>query len=149
MCIRDRLLRLRAYVPVTHFVLNTRPAEMCIRDRRYTLRLLTLDQFQRAATLIAACELIRREDESTWGKEPFRIGLWVGQRSTPNWTKDAAEATKRSHGEWNGAAGRGTPYQLTHCPWCGQPIDPGKNIRVETPDEGRGRTFQYLSLIHI
>jgi hypothetical protein len=112
---------------------------------RYTLRLLTLDQFQRAATLIAACELIRRKDESVWGKEPFRIGLWVGQRSTPNWTKDAAEATKRSHGEWNGAAGRGTPYQLTHCPWCGQPIDPGKNIRVETPDEGRGRTFQYCS----
>ena len=30
-----------------------------------------------------------------WGSEPFRIGLWVGQRSTPNWTEDAAEAIKQ------------------------------------------------------
>ena len=109
---------------------------------RYTLRLLTLDQFQRAATLIAACEMIRRADPATWGDEPFRIGLWVGQRSTPNWTKDAAEAIKDSRGQWSGG-GKGTPHQLTNCPWCGQPINPGRDIRVETPDDGRGRTFQY------
>jgi hypothetical protein len=114
---------------------------------RYTLRLLTLQQFQRAATLIAACEIIRRENPAQWGVEPFRIGLWVGQRSTPNWTQDAAEAVKRDHGMWQGrgAGGKGTPHQLTNCPWCGRPIDPGKNIRVETVDQGRGRTFQYCS----
>ena len=65
---------------------------------RYTLRLLTLQQFQRAAALICACELIRREDPATWGDEPFRIGLWVGQRSTPNRTEDAAEILKQDHG---------------------------------------------------
>ena len=113
---------------------------------RYTLRLLTLQQFQRAATLIAACEVIRREDPTRWGIEPFRIGLWVGQRSTPNWTKDAAEAIKRDRGiGWGGGGvgGRGTPYQITNCPWCGSSLDPGKHIQVETVEQGRGRTFQY------
>src|SRR5690606_3349877 len=43
---------------------------------RYTLRLLTLQQFQRAATLVCSMEAIRREDESTWGEEPFTLGLW-------------------------------------------------------------------------
>jgi len=62
---------------------------------RYTLRLLTLQQFQRAAALICACEVIRREDADRWGSEPFRIGLWVGQRSTPNWVADADEAIKQ------------------------------------------------------
>ncbi|HMR67759.1 MAG TPA: helicase, partial [Anaerolineae bacterium] len=114
---------------------------------RYTLRLLTLQQFQRAAALICACETIRRDKPAKWGAEPFRIGLWVGQRSTPNWTKEAAEAIKKDHdlGWGSGLGAGGTPYQLTNCPWCGQPINPGKNIVVETVEQGRGRTFQYCS----
>jgi len=110
---------------------------------RYTLRLLTLQQFQRAAALICACELLRQEDPGRWGDEPFRIGLWVGQRSTPNWTKDAAEAVRHAHNL--GWGGGGTPHQLTNCPWCGRPIHPGQNIQVETVEAGRGRTFQYCS----
>jgi len=114
---------------------------------RYTLRLLTLQQFQRATTLICVCELIRRDNPDLWGTEPFRIGLWVGRRSTPNWTKDAEEAVKNHHDvEWQGSVGgRGTPAQLTNCPWCGKPINPGRDITVETYEKGRGRTFQYCS----
>src|SRR6185436_515728 len=45
---------------------------------RYTLRVLTLQQFQRAAALICACEDIRRtaasNGDNRWGKTPFRIG---------------------------------------------------------------------------
>lgn len=108
---------------------------------RYTLRLLTLQQFQRATALICACEILRQEDPRTWGDEPFRIGLWVGQRSTPNWTKDAAEANKQARNI--GWGGGGTPHQLTNCPWCGKPILPGQNIQVETVEAGRGRTFMY------
>lgn len=109
---------------------------------RYTLRLLTLQQFQRSATLIAACEHIRRQQPDRWGSEPFRLGLWVGRNSTPNWTNDAAEAVKQIRNQGGYAAGA-TPHQLTNCPWCGAPIDPGKHIEVEKPDRGRGRTFLY------
>jgi hypothetical protein len=51
---------------------------------RYTLRLLTLDQLGRAATLICALELEREKDPTKLGVWPFEIGLWVGQGATPN-----------------------------------------------------------------
>jgi hypothetical protein len=35
--------------------------------------------------------------------------------------------------------------QLKYCPWCGSPIHPGKNIKVETIEQGVGRTLQYCS----
>ena len=44
---------------------------------RYTLRLLTAQQFQRAAALICAAEVLRRADPGTWGDRRFSIGLWV------------------------------------------------------------------------
>ncbi len=119
---------------------------------RYTLRLLTLQQFQRASALICACEVIRREacakGDNRWGDDPFRIGLWVGQRTTPNRTEDSAESIKRNHGFYMGGSaggGSGTPAQLTHCPWCGSRIDPGKDIVVEGFQEGRGRTLIYCA----
>jgi hypothetical protein len=118
---------------------------------RYTLRLLTLQQFQRATTLIAACELIRRGDPAVWGDEPFRIGLWVGQRSTPNYTADAAAIVKSqlAGGDYSASysgsvGGSGTPHQLTTCPWCGRPIS-FNEIEVESFAAGRGRTIQYCS----
>ena len=51
---------------------------------RYTLRLLTLDQLSRAATLICALELERQKDVEKLGEWPFEIGLWVGKAATPN-----------------------------------------------------------------
>ncbi|HWR65792.1 MAG TPA: DISARM system helicase DrmA [Bellilinea sp.] len=114
---------------------------------RYTLRLLTLQQFQRAAALICACESIRREDPAKWGNESFRIGLWVGMRSTPNWTADSAEIIKeyRRTGYFRSTAtgGQGSPHQLTNCPWCGTPINPGTDIVVETYKHGQCRTTVY------
>ena len=58
---------------------------------RYTLRLLTVQQFQRAATLMCACEKIRISDKQKWGKFPFQVGLWVGTNVTPNTRKAAVE----------------------------------------------------------
>ncbi len=112
---------------------------------RYTLRLLTIQQFQRAAALICACEVIRRTDEKKWGTEPFRIGLWVGQKTTPNTTEQADESIQQSHGQgrFRGARISGSPAQLTNCPWCGSKIDPGRDIKVETYAKGRCRTVAF------
>lgn len=123
---------------------------------RYTLRLLTLQQFQRATALICACELIRREAEvagkPVWGKEPFRIGLWVGSKSTPNWTEDAAEALKQTKDvkarQASNIGGKGSPVQLKSCPWCGSTIEPGRHVKVDPFASGSGRTLTYCGDRH-
>ncbi|MBX9688715.1 MAG: DISARM system helicase DrmA [Candidatus Obscuribacterales bacterium] len=111
---------------------------------RYTLRLLTLQQFQRATALICACEMIRREDKNKWGSEPFRIGLWVGAKTTPNKTDRSAEAIQQVNDfRPDAGGGGGTPHQLTNCPWCGESISPGRDIIVEPYGSGRAKTIVY------
>ncbi len=105
---------------------------------RYTLRLLTIQQFQRAAALLCAMELQRRNDPAKWGNEPFTLGLWVGQRTTPNTTAESNRTVENERDNKFGSAS--TPAQMTTCPWCGEPIDPGKNIEVDK-DTGRTRIF--------
>ncbi len=91
---------------------------------RYTLRLLTAQQFQRAATLICACEVIRRErvaaGDARWGETPFRIGMWVGGAVTPNYSAMAKKALDELFGVGGARSGRApNPVQITACPWCG------------------------------
>src|SRR5258708_1530645 len=145
-----------AYLGLTAYTLAMRSLQGVVAGRsgvdgvavimRYTLRLLTLQQFQRAASLICACEMIHREESSIWGATPFRLGLWVGQRSTPNTTAESAEANRQEHGARGSAfGGVGSPRQLTSCPWCGSLIEGGRNIDVESFSKGRGRTLIYCS----
>ena len=92
---------------------------------RYTLRLLTSQQFQRATTLVCAAELARRQDPATWGSEPFRIGLWVGTAVSPKRVSEAAEELQRLRNHPSGGAGhRFSALQLGHCPWCGLRLTP-------------------------
>ncbi len=102
---------------------------------RYTLRLLTVQQFQRAAALICACETLRREEPQRWGETPFRLGLWVGGSVTPNRTDGADESVKRARGQVKGrpfsGGGQGSPHQLTTCPWCGTGLTEQHNIEVD------------------
>lgn len=113
---------------------------------RYTLRLLTLQQFQRAATLVCAMEKLRLDTGSRWGHEPFLIGLWVGTTSTPNTTSKAAKWVNARRGEhdWSTGEGASSPLQLTNCPWCGSKLGPD-NVRVENYNSGRGRTMLFCS----
>lgn len=86
---------------------------------RYTLRLLTTQQFARAAALILACEMLRQKDEKKFGTEPFSIGLWIGNDSTPNRLDDARKILENpAIGGQDGA----TPIQLIDCPACHQPL---------------------------
>lgn len=98
---------------------------------RYTLRLLTSQQFQRAATLICACERIRAEMQSTLGTERVSIGLWVGggdKGLTPNKRDDAIKAfNKITKGSPE------NPFLVLRCPWCSAqfgPVDIARQRRV-------------------
>lgn len=86
---------------------------------RYTLRLLTTQQFQRAASLICACEMIRRAEVARLGTERISIGLWVGSGVTPNKQADAV----RDLGNLLGG-GRDNPFVIINCPWCGVQMGP-------------------------
>lgn len=82
---------------------------------RYTLRLLTTQQFQRAAAVMCACEAIRagavpNVDSSGLGENPFSVGLWVGRGATPNSRKEAYVSRTDSS--------KPSPRQLKQCPCC-------------------------------
>ena len=113
---------------------------------RYTLRLLTAQQFQRAAALICACEQLRRQRVATgderWGDTPFRLGMWVGSNVTPNTNIDASYAIEDARGQGRRRGGRSSPIQLVACPWCGSRLDPGRDAKT---DSDRWRTLLYCS----
>ena len=90
---------------------------------RYTLSLLTSQQFQRAATLICSCELIRRENEHELGSMPISIGLWIGDKHSPNRTSKAYEKFKLLLEDEEPA----NPFQLQQCSWCGTEVVPTKH----------------------
>lgn len=96
---------------------------------RYTLRLLTTQQVQRAASLFCAMEQIRRNDihyrvgkfdkrnpgVNLLGNKEFVLGLWAGEGVSPNTKADATEKIgkyrKRNYQKNN-------PLLLYRCPYC-------------------------------
>lgn len=105
---------------------------------RYTLRLLTAQQFQRAATLFCAMESLRRQTAHNLGDRPFRIGLWVGGSATPNRRKDALEKLRDLRNNPDAE----NPYVLLRCPWCAAKFGPDDGPRKETvgvKTYGRGK----------
>ncbi len=85
---------------------------------RYTLRLLTAQQVQRASALMCAMEVLRHSVPNLLGDKPFRIGAFLGQASTPNSRKDAVALWNTvDHGARADKVEKG--FLLTRCPWCG------------------------------
>lgn len=99
---------------------------------RYTLRLLTAQQFQRASRLICAMEYIRRHHADELGKAEISTGIWLGGTTTPN-TREEACAILRSL--QNGDGREQNKFVLDRCPWCGAEMGP---INL-TAGRGRGR----------
>ena len=93
---------------------------------RYTYRLLTLQQFQRAATLFCACEYVRlknAQNKEKFGTQPFLVGLWVGHNTTPNSFVDAQKIIQQKRSHPNTEIEKTDPIQLLNCPWCGRELD--------------------------
>ena len=118
-----------AYLAIVAYVLGLRRLRGTAFDgtaviSRYTLRLLSIQQFRRALGLVTACELLRVQDsEGRWGSNRFSTGLWVGDSVTPNALHTrpfpdkipgaldllAGKESLRGHGE---------PAQVLDCPCC-------------------------------
>ncbi len=75
---------------------------------RYTLRLLTSQQFVRACKVVSALELIRRVTPAL-GEEPYSVGLWLGGESSPNSFAQALEQLNKENF---------SKFILRQCPWC-------------------------------
>jgi len=80
---------------------------------RYTLRLLTIQQFERAATMICAANVVSAQYPEFEVHKAFTIGLFVGGAATPNYLKRAAEILS---GE--GDDDQCTTLPIQKCPWC-------------------------------
>jgi hypothetical protein len=83
---------------------------------RYTLRLLSTQQFQRAASLVCALEEMRRRAPDRLGTTPISLGLWVGSAATPNRRADALTRLNRLVAS---PLREANPFIIDQCPWCG------------------------------
>ena len=89
---------------------------------RYTLRLLTAQQFERASKLIASLEFLRKNFTDELKKETISIGLWVGNQLTPGKISEAKEIVdeiERECRKQNGKPETKNTFQISSCPWCG------------------------------
>jgi len=98
---------------------------------RYTLRLLTLDQLGRAATLVCALELLRKKDLARLGDVRFSVGLWVGRSATAN----TLEQVKKLVIDYKNSPSKTapSPFPLAACPWCGRTL--GRDSLVLGPNK--------------
>ena len=98
---------------------------------RYTLRLLTRQQFERAARMVCALERIRRRHPERLGEAPIDAGIWVGGEISPNRYDRAREIVEEIR-----AGKPGAQYRLLmeRCPWCGTPFDAERGYHA-TEDE--------------
>ena len=86
---------------------------------RYTLRLLTAQQFERVSRMICALEILRLNNSALFkGNERFSSGLWVGGDVTPNTFRQVDK--KLDEEDLDGTFG------IRKCPWCSSMFD-GRN----------------------
>lgn len=105
---------------------------------RYTLRLLTAQQFERASFLICALEYLRNallgrtEYGISLGEEPITLGMWIGSASTPNRLNDLGRGKFRDYYTCvnNGTKPSGNPFPISYCPWCGCKLESNADPRL-------------------
>ncbi len=146
-----------AYLAIAAFMLGLRRLKVKTNPSgigvimRYTLRLLTIQQFRRALGMITAAEFLRVMHENSkfgwrpkecendnkflWGINRFSIGLWVGGGVTPNRIIGMATRSRyicggieRIKGDNRCNKEDGEPAQILNCPVC--------NNILSVPDSG-------------
>lgn len=105
---------------------------------RYTLRLLTSQQFDRASSLICALESMRRRMPDLLGQREFRIGLWVGGDASPNTREEATKSRIKYVDKKEG----GNPFPIRRCPWCGCSLE--ENRRVSYARERKTKKILFV-----
>ncbi|MGW1066324.1 helicase-related protein [Streptomyces aureus] len=106
---------------------------------RYTLSLLTTQQFQRAATTVCALEHLRRTEPELGLGGPITIGLWVGDTTTPN----KFETAKTAFDEQRDASHPEDVFILDRCAWCGTRIMPPTRSSVRSDYGVRAETDEF------
>lgn len=97
---------------------------------RYTLRLLTAQQFLRASSLICVMEDLRSQHEEELGTAPFGIGVWLGNDSTPNTWNSAKRSLTQLRRDYYAS----NQFLLLKCPWCGTRMGPSRRAKgQDTP----------------
>ncbi len=102
---------------------------------RYPLRLLSVQQVQRLANILAQAELLRREDPTIAYTECFSLGYFVGDNNTPN------KMEAKDYARYNDMTQEQCDEHriIDVCPYCGQPT---VHLRA---DSKLGRLVHYCS----
>lgn len=126
----EAYLAVTAFTIISRRILHGKNADGVSVIMRYTLRLLTAQQFERATKLILALDFLKRffnsEDDYFFGTDKVSIGMWVGASTTPNSYKDArtifqkvfSEITKLNNKK-TGDYRKANTFPITNCSWCG------------------------------
>ena len=126
----EAYLALTAFTIISRRILNEDNADGVAVIMRYTLRLLTAQQFERATKLILSLDFLRKQfknkDEYYFGDTPISIGMWVGASSTPNSFKDAkkifddiSQNLVRANTSKNYDFQKANKFPIENCSWCG------------------------------
>lgn len=92
---------------------------------RYTLRLLTAQQFERASRMILSLNYVCSQFQPALIKpKPYSIGLWIGAASSPNKLHEGDNSAEGIIEKIDGAADReealrANKFPISDCPWCG------------------------------
>lgn len=126
----EAYLAITAFTIISRRILHGKDADGVSVIMRYTLRLLTAQQFERATKLILSLDFLRRnftsDNDYFFGNDKVSIGMWVGASTTPNSYSDARTIFKKVFDEITklntkrtGDYRKVNTFPITNCSWCG------------------------------